>query len=106
MNTFRTILCIAAIILLAIGTRSVLMDLCKAAFPELFRRRNYRKPGTRPRDMRADGLQSRAVIMAGQMLGDRSRRGWGTRRRNGEALRRARMDADIKACLQMDGGAK
>ena len=106
MNTFRTILCIAAIILLVIGTRSVLLDLCKAAFPDLFRRRNYRRPGTKPRDMRGNGLQSRAVIMAGQMLGDRSRRGWGTRRRNGDALRRARMDADVKACLAMDGGER
>jgi len=98
------VLTLAAIPFLAIGLRSVLRDLFRAAFPDLWRARNYRRPGTRPRDTRGDGLQARATIMAGQMLGDRSRRGWSTRRRKIEALRRARMDADIKACLAMDGG--
>jgi hypothetical protein len=69
-------------------------------------RDNWHGEHAAPDRRRSDGARGRATIMAGQMLGDRSRRGWSTRSRKFEALRMARIDADVKACLAMDGGAK
>jgi hypothetical protein len=69
------------------------------------RRRNYRRPGTAPKDERGDWIRTAATMALIERRRVACQRGWATRRTRREADRMARMDADIKA-LMADGGSR
>jgi hypothetical protein len=66
-------------------------------------RRNRRKWWRgRPRDDRGAGLRGLATIQAHAILGERSRRGWQTRRRRLDDTRRVGVGRDVEAMLNAE----
>jgi hypothetical protein len=102
MNATPYILCAIALPVLAVGLASVAADIYRAIFPP----RNRRRWGTVPRDERGAFLHSVPAIQARKIIAGNSRKGWRTRRGNQAAAKAAQMDADVRACLAAEGGAK